>query len=292
MGPVALIGGRGYIGQALAERLISTGVDYWIVGRQSQPDVLYPGESYRSSSPHLGRAVAGAHTVFHLATVTTPALGHINPFLDVENIHFTLSLINACEKEKVRHMVFISSGGTVYGEATTPRTEEDATHPLCSYGIGKLAGEQYLHLLALRAGVAVTILRIGNIYGGSQRPKGQQGVVGYIKERLALGQPVELFGNTVRDYVYMDDVLDACLSILNNPSGFRLYNIATGVGTALIDIVGMAANVLRKEPHIKMSGLRPFDLTYNVLNCAKAKRELGWIAKTPLDAGLKHCLAS
>ncbi|MDD5169238.1 MAG: NAD-dependent epimerase/dehydratase family protein [Syntrophales bacterium] len=288
--PIALIGGRGYMGQALAKRLEKEGIAHWIVGRQSQPDILHSGESYRSSVPHLGPAIAGARTVFHLATLSTPALGYTNPFLDVENIHFTISLIGACEKEKVGHIIFISSGGTVYGEATSPRTEEDTTHPICSHGIGKLACEHYLNLFARHTGADVTILRVGNVYGGSQRPKGQQGVVGYIRERLTLGQTVNLFGNTVRDYVHLDDVLDACLIALKNPQGFRVYNIATGIGTELVKIVDMAAQFLRIEPHISMSDRRPFDLAYNVLDCTKAMKGLGWIARTFLSEGLQRSL--
>jgi len=289
---LAIVGGLGYLGQALAVRLRADGLRYWIVGRQSLPDILMNEEAYRSSSPHLAPAISGAHTVFHMATLSTPSLGDANPMLDVENIRFTLSLINACEQERVQHLVFLSSGGTVYGESSTPRNEDDTTHPCCSHGIGKLTCEHYLRLFSLRTGTSVTVLRIGNVYGGSQRAKGGQGVVGYLKERLANGQPAHLYGNTVRDYVYIGDVIEAFLQALKNPKGFRLYNIGTGVGTELIALANMAAEILGVKPSLEIVDQRPYDLAYNVLNCTRAYEELGWLAGTSLREGLTKSLRS
>lgn len=288
--PIALIGGHGYLGQALSARLKAGRVAHWVVGRQSQPVILMNEKAYRSSSPHLAAAISGAHTVFHMATLSTPSLGDSNPMLDVENIRFTLSLINACEQERVQHLVFPSSGGTVYGESSTPRNEDDATQPRCSHGIGKLTCEHYLRLFSLRTGTSVTVLRIGNVYGGAQRAKGGQGVVGYLKERLATGQPVHLYGDTVRDYVYIGDVIEAFLRALKNPKGFRLYNIGTGVGTKLITLAKIAAEILEVKPSLEIVDKRPYDLAYNVLNCTRAYNELGWIAGTSLREGLAKSL--
>lgn len=289
---LAIVGGLGYLGQALAGRLRNEGQRYWIVGRQSPPDVLSSEEGYRSSSPHLAPAISGAHTVFHMATLSTPSLGDANPILDVENIRFTLDLIHACTQERVRHLVFLSSGGTVYGESSTPRKEDDATLPCCSHGIGKLTCEHYLRLFALRTGTSVTVLRIGNVYGGLQQAKGGQGVVGYLKERLAKRQSVHLYGNTVRDYVYIGDVIEAFLQALKNPQGFRLYNIGTGVGTELIALANMAAEILVVKPSLDIVDRRPYDLAYNVLNCSRAKEELRWIAVTSLREGLAKTFLS
>jgi UDP-glucose 4-epimerase len=287
---VAVIGGFGYLGQALAARLRADGQRYWIVGRQSPPDIIMNEEAYRSSSPHLAPAISGAHTVFHMATLSTPSLGDANPMLDVENIRFTLALIHACKQEKVRHLVFLSSGGTVYGESSTPRSENDATHPCCSHGIGKLTCEHYLHLLTLRTGMNVTVLRIGNVYGGLQRAKGGQGVVGYLKERLNSRQPIHLYGNTVRDYIYIGDVVEAFLQVLKKPKGFRLYNIGTGVGTELIALANMAAEIIGVRTSLDIMERRPYDLAYNVLNCTRAKEDLRWTAGTSLREGLTKSL--
>ena len=134
------------------------------------------------------------------------------------------------------------------------------------------------------------MLRIGNVYGGSQRAKGGQGVVGYLKDRLTNGQPLHLYGNTVRDYVYIVDVIEAFLQALKNPKGFRLFNIGTGVGTELVTLANMAAEILGVKPSLEIVDQRPFDLAYNVLNCARANTELGWIARTSLREGLTKSL--
>lgn len=120
-GTVAIIGGRGYLGQALYDYLAEHGIHCWIVGRQSAVEAGQISSSqYRSSSPSLEKSISGASTVVHVATVTTPEIGAEDPNLDVENIRFTLSLLNACSKEKVNHLIYASSGGTVYGEAYAP----------------------------------------------------------------------------------------------------------------------------------------------------------------------------
>ena len=182
---VAIVGGCGYLGRALHDHLVGQGIHCWIVGRQSAvengPTV---SAEYRSSSPSLEKSVSGATTVVHLATVTTPSIGEVDPNLDVENIKFTLSLLNACSKEKVVHLIYASSGGTVYGEASAPLDEQQPTNPMCSYAIGKVACENYLRVFASTSSTMVSILRLSNPYGGRQIKKGGQGVISYLAAQV------------------------------------------------------------------------------------------------------------
>lgn len=290
--PVAIVGGRGYLGQALHARLAAHGIQAWVIGRQSaaQIDPSYSAR-YRSSTPSLQRAVAGAATVVHLATLTTPEIGEENPALDAENIKFTLSLIDACLKEKVTHLVYASSGGAIYGEAREPVDELHPVNPKCSYAIGKLASEHYLRLFASTASADVTILRMSNPFGGSQVKKGGQGVVSYLANQIARDQPILLYGNTVRDYVYIDDVAGAFLQAMKHSTGFQIYNISTGVGTYLADLAGFVARRLKRELRMDVGGLRSFDLPYNVLKNGKAALELDWRPKHTLEEGLDSLLS-
>jgi UDP-glucose 4-epimerase len=292
--PIAIIGGRGYIGQALYADCLSKNIPAWIVGRQSAIEVSAVGfqPPYRSSKPDLVQAIAGASVVVHLATVSTPALSEKNLLLDIENITFTLSLIEACHQARTKHIVFLSSGGTVYGEAHEPLSETSPTHPICSYGIAKLACENYLRRAAQEGTLDVTVLRCSNVYGGNQVKKGDQGVISYLREAISYDLDVTLLGDTQRDYLYIEDVLSAFHRVIETPSGFRLFNISTGVGTSLANLAELIAKRMNKKAKIKMGERRTFDLAYNVLLNHKAKKELGWSPATSLEKGLAAYLSA
>lgn len=288
---VAIVGGRGYLGQALYDHLAERGARCWIVGRQSAVEVGSTASvEYRSSIPNLESSISGATTVVHLATVTTPAIGAVDPSLDIENINFMLSLLSACSKEKVRHLIYASSGGTVYGEASAPLDEQQPTNPMCSYAIAKVACENYMRMFASTSSTMVTILRMSNPYGGRQIKKGGQGVISYLATQIAKDQEVSLFGNTVRDYVYIKDVVSAFLSVIEHPGKFEIYNVSTGVGTCLVDLAQIVARILNKDARLVAGELRPCDLNYNVLKNEKAKSMLGWGPRYELEDGLKEYL--
>ena len=198
--------------------------------------------------------------------------------------------MQACAQEQVRHLVFASSGGTVYGEATSPLDETQPVNPLCSYAIAKVACENYLRLWTATMPVMVTVLRISNSYGGCQVKKGGQGVVSYLAGQIAARQPVTLFGNTVRDYVYIRDVVQALVSAIQHPRRFEVYNISTGVGTSLVDLTQTMGRMMGVEVDLSIGELRPYDLRYNVLINEKAKSMLGWMPQYDLAAGLREYL--
>ncbi|MBU2464626.1 MAG: NAD-dependent epimerase/dehydratase family protein [Candidatus Edwardsbacteria bacterium] len=290
-GNVAIVGGRGYLGQALYDHLAGQGIHCWIVGRQSAVEIgKITYSQYRSSSPSLEKSISGATTVVHLATVTTPAIGAVDPNLDVENIKFTLALLNACAKEKIAHLIYASSGGTVYGETSSPVDEQHPTNPMCSYAIAKIACENYLRVFASTSSMMVTILRMSNSYGGCQIKKGGQGVISYLATQIAKNQKVSLCGNTVRDYVYIEDVISAFRLAVEHPKKFEIYNISTGVGTFLVDLAQSIARILHNDARLIVGELRPYDLSYNVLKNEKAKSVLGWIPRHTLEDGLKEYL--
>ncbi|MHB1688296.1 MAG: NAD-dependent epimerase/dehydratase family protein [Ignavibacteriaceae bacterium] len=285
---VAIVGGRGYLGQVLYDHLGGQGIHCWIVGRQSAVEAsLTTSAEYRSSSPSLEKSISGATTVVHLATVTTPAIGAVDPNLDVENIRFTLSLLKACAKEEVAHLIYASSGGTVYGEASAPVDEQQPTNPMCSYAIAKVACENYLRVFASTSSTMVTILRVSNPYGGHQIKKGGQGVISYLATQIAKDQDVVLFGNTVRDYIFIGDVVSAFSLAMARPGKFEIYNISTGVGSCLVDLAQSVARILNKNARLTVGELRPYDLNYNVLRNEKARSMLGWEPKYRLEDGLK-----
>jgi UDP-glucose 4-epimerase len=226
----------------------------------------------------------------HVASLTTPAIGEANPYLELENIRLTLDLIAACERQHVKHIIFSSSGGTIYGETgELPATESTAVCPSCSYAIAKYASEELLRIAVLRGQVSATVLRISNVYGGRQTTKGEQGFIGYAVRRALENNEIGLYGDTVRDYIYIDDVVSAFVSALEIESaGFRCFNISTGVGTSLSGVVANLQEILGRTLKVRQSGKRPFDLQRNVLANGAAQKELNLKPTIELAYGLRR----
>lgn len=289
--PIALVGGEGYLGSHICRILERERLQYWVVGKNAAYDGTSP---YRSSSPDLREAIDGAKTVVHLATLTTPAIGEKNPLLDMENIRFTLDLIEAGNAVGIRKIVFSSSGGTIYGDTGgSPASEESEPRPSCSYAIAKLASEHYLRLAALHKDISSVVLRVGNLYGGDQRVKGEQGVIGYLLRKITACEKVILYGNTIRDYVHIDDVCRAfSLSIFRNMQGQEIFNISTARGTSLSDLVAMISRLCGHEALFRTISRRPFDLQSSILANEKARKILGWAPSISLEEGLARCLES
>lgn len=291
-GPIAIVGGRGYLGRELAAWLQRAGRAYWVVGRQPVAMIEAGPHPYRSSVPDLRKALEGADTVVHLATLTTPALGERNRALDVENVAFTVALLEAAAAEGVRHVVFASSGGTVYGDTGgVPATERTPTNPSCSHAVAKLACEHYLRLASGREIAQGTVLRISNPFGGSQISKGEQGVVSALTRQILANRPVTLLGDTVRDYIYIDDVIAAIGKAIDRSlPGFDILNISTGKGTRLSELATLIFEQLGREPAFTIGERRPFDLAYSVLDNRKAREALGWAPLVGVREGLARAL--
>ena len=299
--PIAIVGGRGYLGSNLADHIEASGRRFWVVDRDIPIVDHKVNREYRNISPDIAVAVRGAHTVVHLATLTTPATGESNPGLDMENVRFTIELISACKAENVRHIIFASSGGTIYGDVgKRPAVEADIPRPSCSYAIAKLACEHYLRLATRDGKLSATVLRISNLYGGGQTVKGEQGVIGYLVAKIAAGEKFEIMGDTVRDYIHIDDACRAFLAAIitgvnistgdAGESAFRLCNVSTGVGTSLSGLIDIVARAYGRKAEYSIGHRRFFDLPFNVLDNTIAREILNWTPRIALEDGVASCI--
>ena len=189
----------------------------------------------------MQQALAGCDVLYHLISTTTPQISNDDPVGDVEsNVISTINMLKEATKAGVKKIIFFSSGGTIYGVPQyTPIREEHPTEPICSYGIQKLTTEKYLHLFYVLYGLEYGILRIANPYGPRQSPYSGQGVVAAFVHRAVTGQPIEVWGDgsVVRDYVYAADVAKAAVAMLNYSGRHRIFNIGSGTGKSLLEII-------------------------------------------------------
>ncbi|MBX3073634.1 NAD-dependent epimerase/dehydratase family protein [Candidatus Obscuribacterales bacterium] len=295
-----VIGGNGFIGTALVDQLIGRGIKVRVFDRYpSRYKEPVDGVEYLigdfANHGEVSQAVQGVDWVFHLAYTTLPETSNEDPVYDVRsNVIDTIQLLQECCNAGVDKFVFVSSGGTIYGvPQCVPIKEEHPTEPICSYGITKLTIEKYLHLFHHTKKLEYSVARIANPYGERQNPNSKQGAVGVFLGCIARKQPITVFGDgeIVRDFIYIYDAADAliaCADYVASEKGPRVFNIGSGVGYSLNQIVDTIRNVVDVEVKVNHTPARQVDVKSNVLDIELARKLLKWEPKVDLETGIKR----
>jgi UDP-glucose 4-epimerase len=297
-----LLGGAGFIGSHLAGRLLTAGHAVRVFdqpdrspagGVSSRRDIEWMRGDFRNPAD-VGAAIAGCQAVFHLISTTLPQSSNANPAADVaDNVIGTVQLLEACRREGGPKIVFASSGGTVYGvPRAVPITEEHPTHPITSYGIGKLTIEKYLELYRVLHGLDYCVLRIANPFGEGQRVASGQGAVTTFLHRAHRGETIEIWGDgsVVRDYLYVGDVAEALARTLDYHGERRIMNVGSGIGRDLNEILAAIERVIGRPVQRRHVPGRSFDVPANVLDIRLARAELSWQPATAFEEGLRRTL--
>ncbi len=295
---LVVFGGGGFIGSAICERLLADGHELRIFERPRVPPYRVFAESEKvewttgdfSSTHDLRDAISGMEGVVHLVSTTLPKSSNDDPVYDVQtNIVPTITMLNLMVEMKVSRIVFISSGGTVYGNPQyIPIDEKHPTDPVVSYGITKLAIEKYLHMFHMLHGIKPVTLRVANPYGERQRVETAQGAVGVFLHRALRGQPIEIWGDgsVQRDYIHVSDVADAFAKAITYNGNQECFNISSGTGTSLNDLISMLDDIIPEPLNVEYKPGRTFDLDISVLCNKLAQQELGWEPKVSMRDGL------
>ena len=230
-------------------------------------------------------------TLLHLAGATTPASTAVDPSLDGRaNLLPILALLQAARGTRIKRIVTISSGGTIYGvPVSTPIHENHPTLPTSPYGVVKLAIEHMIRLWAIQQRVEYIILRVANPYGPHQHGRGSQGVVGTWLSRVLNDEPLVVWGDgsIVRDYIYVGDVAEALfLACTQADLASGTYNISSGTGISLLEIAQTIADVTQRPARLQFEAGRPYDVPINILSPDRFMAATGWRAKTPLREGI------
>lgn len=291
-----VLGGGGFIGTNLCRRLISAGVSLRAFGRSQRfpnavKDVPWTTGTLNDQDS-LAHVLNGADIVFHLVGPSSPALVNQRMVQDVEeNIIGTIRLLETCHRLSIPRLVFVSSGGTVYGAPTQIPIQETApTEPISAYGISKLTAEKYLVLFDRLHGLNHRILRVANPFGPFQLARHAQGVVAAFLERALDKQTLEIWGsgNTVRDYIYIDDVCEGLLLAGVNDGPSATYNIGSGIGRSLNQIAEDISKLIGCSIPINHQSSRSIDVQFNILDIKLAEKELGWTPRTSWEDGLSR----
>lgn len=295
---ITIFGGGGFIGSTIADRLLKDGHVLRIFERPRVEPYreFQDGENVEwvtgdlLSTHDVSSAIEGTDVVLHLVSTTLPKSSNDDPIYDVQsNLVATLQMLNAMVAQDVRKIVFISSGGTVYGAPNyLPVDEHHPTDPQVSYGITKLAIEKYLLMYERLHGIKANILRVTNPFGERQRIETAQGAIGVFLHRALMNKPIEIWGDgsVTRDYIYIEDVAEAFCKAVIYSGQKSVFNISSGSGTSLNELVSLLEDVLGKS--IKRSYLpgREFDVPISVLSNELAKTELDWAPQITLKSGL------
>jgi len=298
-----VLGGGGFIGSHVVDRLLFGGHRVRILERPRVPRYrdFTDSESIEwlegdfQSAKVVRDAVDGIDALVHLVSTTLPKSSNDDPVFDVEsNLVGTLRMMQFARVAGVRKIVFISSGGTVYGDPIViPIPETHPTEPKVSYGIVKLAIEKYLAVFHALYRTEYVVLRVANPYGDRQRTETSQGAVAAFVERAISGTPIEIWGDggITRDYVYIADVADAFLRALDYSGSERIFNIGSGRGHRLDEVVSTLERLLCRTLPVRHLPSRAFDVPSNVLDVSRAGAVLGWRPTTAFEDGLRATLA-
>lgn len=295
-----VFGGGGFIGSAIVDKLLAAGHRVRVFERPRVDPYREFGADEQlewiggdlASVHDVEEALDGMDAVFHLVSTTLPKSSNDDPIYDVQsNMVSTLQMLNAMVAKGIKKIVFISSGGTVYGPPQyLPIDEKHPTEPIVSYGITKLAIEKYLKLYSELYGVHAVVLRVSNPYGERQRLETAQGAVAAFLHKALQEQPIEIWGDgsVTRDYIYIGDVADAFLKAAEYTGTTSVFNISSGQGLTLSALVDRVEGVVSHKVERLYKPGRPFDVQVSVLCNALAAAELGWTPKVSMAEGLKR----
>jgi UDP-glucose 4-epimerase len=295
-----VMGAGGFIGLNLCGALVNAGASVHGYGRSvAFPDALPPirwTTAESGDSAAVARALKGVQVVFHLLGGSIPAIAERHPVDDLRtNATTSVELLELCRAAGVRRIVFISSGGTVYGvPRRLPIAEDHPTDPISAYGIHKLLVEKHLGLQAHRHGLQSVVLRAANPYGPFQSPERGQGVIAALIARRLAHQPVEIWGDgrVVRDFLHVDDLVEAMLRAASYDGPHRVLNVGSGVGRSILEVVASIDTILGLEgAEILHKPGRDVDVPANVLDVSLIHREFGWMARTDWHQGLRRTAA-
>lgn len=296
-----IFGGGGFIGSHLTEALVKNKYSVVIFSRKSKSalknlnnamkDVKFIEGDFNDIGV-VKKVIAANDIVFDLIASSVPFSSTQTPIEEINHHIFShVRFIEACCKKKVKKIIFASSGGGVYGDKKKlPISENEMLEPISPHAIGKIAIEYYLNYYSKMYDIPYIIYRLSNPYGPRQIPEKGFGIVPTLFSHAFKNTPPTLFdhGNLVRDFIFIDDLIEAITQSFDCDNKFNLYNIGSGEGTTIINLWENIKKITKTNIKPLYQPKRPFDINSIILDMERFKSEYGWKSKTKLTDGLSQ----
>lgn len=302
---IILLGAAGFIGTNLVMALAKeTGDRITVVDRkheyfQNIADKhflnVHMVESDLTADTDFESLIQGQDVVYHLISTTMPT--NSNQAISEElkaNVILSANLFEACAQQGVKKVVFLSSGGTVYGkEEACPLSEKTPTNPITSYGVQKVTIEKLLYLYNYMHGLDYRIIRLANPYGPYQRPNGVLGAITTFTYKALKGEEIQVYGDgsVVRDFIYIDDAVRGILKIVNGDDGHHTFNLGCGYGTSIKHVLDTIQKTLGIPVKVNYTKARKVDVPVNYLDIKRYETAYGALNPLPLEEGIRKTAA-
>lgn len=295
---VLVLGGTGFIGGSIVRSMLQDAMNHIVVFDRfplpyEAPNLSMVTGDYSTATDFV-ELTKNIDVVIHAISTTSPRnfRGFYSEF--EENVQPTIKLLDACAENGVKRFFFLSSGGTVYGENASgvPWKETDACNPVCAYGVHKLAVEKIMSVYSRNGLLKCISLRIANPYGPSQATNGV-GVIATFARQMLSGNKIELIGDgkTRRDYIYIDDVVECVHRLMLYEGTEEVFNIGTGVGSSVLDIIRIISEHLNIEPTIAVRPETSNDVADNILDITRLRDETGFKPVWTVEKGIVETLS-
>lgn len=299
---IILLGAAGFIGTNLVIELAKNPEnEITVVDRNRDffkniSDLNIPNldiiESELTMDSDYEKLVESQDLVYHLISTTVPTTSnqHISEELKA-NVVLSANLFEACVKQNAKKIVFISSGGTVYGkESKCPLNEKTPTNPITSYGIQKVSIEKLLYLYNYMYGLDYRIIRLANPYGPYQRPNGVLGAVTTFTYKALRNEEIQVYGDgsVVRDFIYIDDAVRGIQKIVEGTDRHHTFNLGCGYGTSIKQVLDTIGRTLNIRLNVKYTEARKVDVPVNYLDIKRFETAYGALNPISLEDGVKR----
>ncbi|MBA31554.1 MAG: UDP-glucose 4-epimerase [Chloroflexi bacterium] len=297
-----ITGAAGFIGSNLTHKLLDKNIEVLAIDDFSSGKINNIPKKHKNLSlnkmsildENLEKLIMDFNPdiTYHLAAQISVSSSTKNPLYDAKiNIMGSINLLEIIKKLDQKHkFIYVTSGGTVYGEPKNlPAPENNPIEPLSQYGASKYSIENYLKIYNKLYQTKYTILRLGNVYGPKQDPHGEAGVVAIFIKAMLTQKHFEIYGDgkNQRDYIYVDDVINAIM-LAAESNEFGPFNIGTGIGTSTNKIFSIISKYCEFSDLPIYSKPRPGDINKIILDINKAKKEINWFPKFNIDEGIKR----
>ena len=293
---ILVLGGSGFLGSHIVDKFLAEKHDVAVYDlyperfRRSPAGIKFYTGDFGNVGALDELIATGFDAVIHCVSTTTPKSSNESPEFDIQsNVIGTLYLLDICVKHNVGKLVFLSSGGTIYGDIGDKDMvdETHAVRPKCSYGVSKLTIEHYLDVYRHLRGLNYVALRLSNPYGERQSPLRALGALTVFLHKTLKRENVEVWGDgrVTRDFIYVGDVANAVyLATIKPVSG--IFNVGTGTGLSLREILAEISKVVGRETTVNWLASRSFDVPRIVLDATKLKIATDWECITPIRQGV------